>query len=344
MKIGILSNVLDAAVTGQTTFRLALEAVNRTHEVWLLSTGNFSYEINDTVAAFARPIPLGSYRTLAQLGSAMKSKTARPTWITVDELDVLLLRSNPVTQKPWAQFAGITFGRLAMRHGVIVLNDPNGLAKAMNKLYFQTFPEEVRPRTLITRSADRIQQFVGDHDAIVIKPLQGSGGANVFIVRPNDLPNLQQMIEAVSRDGYIVAQEYLPEAHDGDTRLFLMNGQPLMHKGKYAAFQRVRMGDDLRSNVHVGGRIRRATVSDEMLRLAEMVRPRLVEDGMFLVGLDIVGDKLLEVNVFSPGGLGNAQRLEAVNFNEAVLASIERKVTYMEQYRRTCSNVALATL
>ena len=130
-----------------------------------------------------------------------------------------------------------------MRHGVVVLNDPNGLSKAMNKMYFQTFPEEVRPRTLITRDREEIKAFAEEENGnIVLKPLQGSGGQSVFLIRPDDVPNLNQMIEAVSRDGYVVCQEYLPDAAKGDTRLFLMNGQPLRYKGRYAAFRRVRTG------------------------------------------------------------------------------------------------------
>jgi len=135
-----------------------------------------------------------------------------------------------------------------------------------------------------------------------------------------------------------------PAAAEGDTRLFLMNGLPLRYRGKYAAFRRIRSGDDIRSNIHAGGRLRRASIDDNMLKLAEMVRPRLVEDGMFLVGLDIVGDKLMEINVFSPGGLGSAQKFEKVNFTHEVLAAIERKVQYMQYYRRNFSNVELATL
>ena len=126
-------------------------------------------------------------------------------------------------------------------------------------------------------------------------------------MRNDEEHNLEEIFEAVSRDGYVIAQEYLPAAAEGDTRLFLMNGMPLRHKGKYAAFRRVRTGDDIRSNIHAGGRLRRAELDDTMFQLAEMVRPRLVEDGMFLVGLDIVGDKLMEINVFSPGGLGSAE-------------------------------------
>jgi glutathione synthase len=174
--------------------------------------------------------------------------------------------------------------------------------------------------------------------------LQGSGGSGVFLIRPDDRSNLNQMIESLTRDGYVIAQEYLPAAAEGDTRLFLMNGAPLRHKGKYAAFRRVRTGDDMRSNVHAGGRIREAEITAAHLRVAEVVRPKIVQDGMFLVGLDIVGDKLMEINVFSPGGLGSAQKFEKVNFTHAVIHALERKVSYMTSYRRNFENVEMATL
>ena len=100
--------------------------------------------------------------------------------LAVDDLDVLMLRNDPAAdrgRRSWAQTAGIMFGRAAMRRGVIVLNDPNGLANAMNKMYFQLFPEEVRPKTLITRDRDEIKAFAKDCGGdVVIKPLQGSGG------------------------------------------------------------------------------------------------------------------------------------------------------------------------
>ena len=343
MKLGIIVNVMNSDVAGATTYRLAADAINMGHDVWVMSTGNLVYEPNDTVGAFARTVPPGRY-TSARFLDVFKSDKAINRWITLDDLNVLLLRSNPSMQHAWAQSAGIHFGRLAMRHGVIVLNDPNGLSKAMNKLYLQTFPEMVRPRTLVTRHLGRIEEFLAGEGTIILKPLQGSGGTGVFIVRNDQEHNLKEIFEAVSRDGYVIAQEYLPAAAGGDTRLFLMNGVPLRHKGKYAAFRRVRTGDDIRSNIHAGGRLRGAELNDTMFRLAEMVRPRLVEDGMFLVGLDIVGDKLMEINVFSPGGLGSAQKFEKVNFAHAVLEALKRKVDYMDYYRRNFNNVELATL
>jgi glutathione synthase len=328
---------------GATTYRLAADAITMGHEVWVMSTGNLAYNPEDTIGAFARTVPQGNY-TSKKFLDVFKSQKAKDKWITLDDLDVLLLRNNPSVQKAWAQSAAIHFGRLAMRHGVIVLNDPNGLAKAANKLYLQTFPEPVRPRTLVTRSLSRIEKFLDDEGTLIVKPLQGSGGAGVFIVHNDEEHNLEEIFESVTRDGYVVAQEYLPAAAEGDTRLFLMNGVPLQYKGKYAAFRRIRTGDDIRSNIHAGGRLRRAELNDKMFELAEMVRPRLVEDGMFLVGLDIVGDKLMEINVFSPGGLGSAHKFEKVNFTHAVLEALERKVQYMQFYRRNFSNVEMCTL
>lgn len=139
-------------------------------------------------------------------------------------------------------------------------------------------------------------------------------GFNVFMVRKSDIPNLNQMIDAVVRDGYVICQEYLMEAENGDTRLFLMNGQPLRYKGKYAAYRREREGGDMRSNIQAGGTKAKAEITENELRIAEIVRPKLVQDGMFLAGLDIVGNKLMEINVFSPGGLGSARIFEKVNF------------------------------
>jgi glutathione synthase len=101
---------------------------------------------------------------------------------------------------------------------------------------------------------------------------------------------------------------------------------------------------DIRSNIHAGGRLREAEITDTHLKLAEIVRPKVVQDGMFLVGLDIVGDKLMEINVFSPGGLGSAQKFEKVNFSHAVIESVERKVDYMSYYRRKFDNQEMATL
>ncbi|TFH66326.1 MAG: glutathione synthase [Gemmatimonadales bacterium] len=348
MRLGIVVNNIETEEAGYTTSRLAVAGINMGHEVWIMGVGDLAYDPDEAIRARARSAHKKHYKTSESYLKDLQGKSALSERITVDDLDVLILRNDPsqdAISRPWAATAGIVFGRVAMRHGVIVVNDPNGLAKATNKMYFQGFPEEVRPKTLVTRDRNEIKAFAKDHDGtIVLKPLQGSGGDSVFMVRPEDVPNLNQMIDAVSRDGYVIAQEYLPAAAEGDMRLFLMNGQPLRYRGKYAAFRRVRTGGDMRSNVHAGGKLRKAEVDDVALHLAEMVRPKIVQDGMFLVGLDIVGDKMMEINVFSPGGLGSAQKFEGVNFNRAVIHALEQKVNYMKYYRRNFDNREMNSL
>ena len=348
MRIAFVINDIMTEKAGYTTVRLGLAATNLGHEAWFIGLGDLAYDPDDKIRARARGVPKKKYTKSESYLRDLQGNRVRSERITVDDLDVLLLRSDPSEEsgsRAWAASAGTLFGRIAMRHGVVVLNDPNGLSKAMNKMYFQTFPEEVRPRTLITRDREEIKAFAKEEKgSIVLKPLQGSGGQSVFLIRPDDIPNLNQMIEAVSRDGYVVCQEYLPDAAKGDTRLFLMNGLPLRYKGKYAAFRRVRTGGDMRSNIHAGGKLAKAEITEQHLRVAEIVRPKLVQDGMFLVGLDIVGDKLMEINVFSPGGLGSARNFEKVNFAHAVIDALNRKVDYMTFYRRNFDNVEVATL
>jgi len=208
-------NDIKTEETGYTTSRLGVAAVNMGHEVWVMGVGELAYDPDDSIRARARSVPKKKYSTSDTYLRDLQGKSAIVERINVDELDVLLLRNDPATDviyRPWAVTAGTQFGRVAMRHGVIVLNDPNGLTRAMSKMYFQLFPEEVRPRTLITRERSDIRAFAKEEGSVVVKPLAGSGGENVFLIRQDDLGNLNQIVDAVSRDGYVVAQEYLPAA------------------------------------------------------------------------------------------------------------------------------------
>lgn len=348
MKIGFVVNDVMTEQAGFTTTRLAHEAHQQGHEAYIMGVGDIAYDPDEFVRARARSVSKDKkFKTSEAYLTELHGKKGVSQRITVDELDVLMLRNVPsddYLKRPWAATTAAEFGRVAMRHGVIVVNDPNGLAKASTKMYFQLFPEEVRPRTLITRDRDEIKAFAKEEGKCVLKPMQGSGGASVFLVNESDIPNLNQMIDAVSRDGFVICQEYLPAAQDGDMRLFVMNGRPLQVKGKYAAFRRTRSGDDMRSNIHAGGKLAAAEVTEKDLKIAEIVRPKLVQDGMFLVGLDIVGDKLMEINVFSPGGLGSAQKFTKINFNKYVIDALARKANYMQYYGRNFDNVDLCTL
>lgn len=348
MKLGFVVNDVLTEKAAYTTTRLAMTAVKMGHECWLLGVGDFIYSADGSICARARRPAGKQYESLEAFLEELQSDEAEGERVSVDDLDVLLLRYDPAEEKrerPWAQTAGVLFGEMAMSRGVIVLNDPRALASALNKTYFQQFPEVVRPKTCISRNAAEIKEFIGrQQDTVVIKPLQGSGGQSVFLIRQDDTANLNQIIEAVSRDGYCIVQEYLPAASEGDVRLFVMNGRPLMRDGRYAAFRRVNKSGDVRSNMHSGGQSEPVEVTEQMLRLVEAVRPKLVRDGIFLAGLDIVDDKLMEINVFTPGGLGSASAFAGVDFCETVIEALQRKVLYQNYYARRIDNTELATL
>ena len=331
MHIAFVVNDIQTERAGHTTTHLAMNAVNQGHKVYYLDVGSFSIDPDNHTNAHA-VIMSGKHHRSATVFLQELQKNSNTEKICVDELNVLMLRNDPVTDaisRPWARRAAINFGRFAMKHGVLVLNDPNGLDCAFTKLYLKSIPLWTYPRTLITRDKEEIRTFISDEDGYaILKPMFGSGGRGVFVVRPQDEPNLNQMIEANTRDGYVVAQQFLPGGVKGDTRLFVMNNEPLRCNGKIAAIHRQRReGDqDIRSNMSSGGIAVKAEVTDKMIELVTAIKPFLSDNGIFLAGLDIVDNQLLEINVLSPGGLVGASELEGVNFFSEVIDAIECKL------------------
>ncbi|MDQ3494231.1 MAG: glutathione synthase [Pseudomonadota bacterium] len=348
IKLGFVINDMATEQDNYTTIRLARVAINRGHEVALIGLGGFIYDADGTIRAMANVPRKSSYQDDADLLADLQADDADIHRISVDALDVLMLRSDPADEvegRPWAPNSGLLFAQLAVLKHVIVLNDPGHLTDASNKTYFQHFPEEVRPVTCITLEADEIRAFIAAHDGYgVIKPLQGSGGQSVFVVTPESEGNLNQMIDAVTRDGYAIVQEYLPKAVDGDLRLITLNGRPLCVDGVYACVRRYNDSGDARSNISAGGKTTMAQPDADALRLAEIVAPKLIRDGMYLAGLDIVGDKLMEINVDTPGGINMIEDTTGVDFSSHIVADLERKVRLREQYNRTLSNTELAIM
>ena len=347
MRLGFVVNDVATEQDNYTTIRLARTAANQGHSVALIGLGDFTYDANDTVRARAHLPSRHDYADDAALLEELQADDAATERINVEELDVLMLRSDPApeqVERPWAPMSALLFAQLVTRRGVIVLNDPFHLTNASNKTYFQHFPEEVRAVTCISRDPEEIRDFIATHgNRGVIKPLQGSGGQGVFVVK-DDGGNLNQMIEAVIRDGYAIAQEYLPGAADGDMRLLTLNGRPLQVDGQYACIRRYNDSGDARSNISAGGKIELVQPDANALRLAEIVAPKLIRDGMYFAGLDIVDDKLMEVNVDTPGGINMAEELTGIDFSSHIIADFARKVALREQYGGILSNVEIAVL
>lgn len=348
MRIAFFVNSIDGETANYSTTHLALAALSRGHDICYLTPGDFVLRPDDSLSVRALTLPASNYKKAETLFKDLQGKETTVETLDVSEIDILLLRNDPSedsADRPWAAHVGAVFGRLAAARGVIVLNDPDGLARAQNKLYFQDFPASVRPETLIAKSLDEIRAFIEQQKkGVILKPLQGSGGKNVFKIASSRESNIKQIFEAVSEEGYLIAQRFMPGASEGDVRFFLMNGMPLQRDGKFAAFRRAPAKGEIRSNIHAGGSAVAIEVTDTMLTIAETVRPKLIQDGMFLVGLDIVGDKLLEINVFTPGGLNNLSQMYAVDFTMSVIEALEQKLEIKNGYRGALSNRELATL
>lgn len=347
MKIAFVVNDMKTRKAGHATIRLAQKAHNLGHETWITGVANLSYDESGNVLAHSVSAPGTTYRSSDAYARDLASEKAVRERISLSGFDLVMLRHNPAAEtgtRAWSQYVGIFFGRLLVAHGVIVVNDPEGLARGLNKIYLQEFPEKVRPKTLITRDREDVKTFVADSSLAVVKPLQGSGGQGVFLLRKDDKANINQIVDTLTSSGYLICQEYLPAADKGDVRLLMLNGEPLKHKGRYAAFRRCRNSGDLRSNIHAGGTVEPVEVDDSLLATARIAGPKLKRDGMFFVGLDIVGDKILEINIFSPGGLANSQKVTSVNFTDVVIEALERKAEARRLYGRRLSNRELAVL
>jgi len=336
MKIGFLINDINTEKNNYTTIRLTRRALSEGYDVSLISIAGLTYKVNGEIQGLATKASGRDYSNDTELLAELQSNKARKELVNLSSQHVLMLRADPADElisRPWAPSSSLLFAQLAAKAGLIVLNDPYHLMNACNKTYYQQYPVSVRPKTCITRDANEIKAFIEREGKAIIKPLQGSGGRGVFMIDDGSSHNTNQIIDATIRDGYAIVQEYLPKAAEGDLRLITLNGAPLKVDGVHACFKRFNDTGDIRSNITAGGNIEMAEPTPEALEIAEVIGPKLIHDGMYLSGLDIVGDKMMEVNVDTPGGITMAEDLTGKDFSGAILADLERKVSLRKFYR-----------
>jgi len=322
----VVNNPKSLRATHTTTY-LAAAAARRGHEVAFVSVDDLAHE-REVSGQAVRLRPRQGMDAPA-LVAAIRQPKARRELVPLATFDVVLLRNNPHVGDARAvrMNPAIELGRRLKSAGVMVLNDPDGLRRAGSKMYLAGFPAGIRPRTLITCSPSRVRAFLRQLDGpAVIKPLFGYGGQNVFFVDHEERANLAQIISTVRSSGYLIVQEFVAAAAQGDKRVLLVAGVPLAAEGRVAVYRRVHAGDDLRNNMHVGASRRACRLTREERGLCETIRPRLIADGLYLVGLYLAGGKILEINVFSPGGLHNTAELYGVDFADAAIADLERRL------------------
>src|SRR5215471_2424680 len=219
---------------------LALAAHRRGHDVRFVSVDDLSFLDDNNVLATTARVRAGDYRTTADFASALASDEAVVEEEALSHFDVVFLRYNPVREGSGHPSAPlIDFGWRLRLAGTLVVNDPEVLRRAGSRMYLSDFPADVRTRTLVSRSKPRLKEFLKTLDGpAVLKPLAPRGGEQVFYVRRRQVSNLNQIITTVTKEGYAVAQEYLPEVEQGEKRLLLLNAEPIREGDRVAIYRR----------------------------------------------------------------------------------------------------------
>jgi glutathione synthase len=309
VRIAVIMDPIETVdVERDTSFALMLEAQTRGHEV-------FHVEPSDLWAAGGSLCALARSVTPRRARPPDHASIGEPREVDLAEFGAVLVRTDPPFDQTYLQ---VTQLLELIRGRTLVVNDPRGLRDANEKLYALHFAD-LMPRTIVTNHARRIGAFV---DAVggccVIKPLNGAGGRGVMVLDRTDL-NFHALIEISTREGGCAAmvQEYVPQVRTGDKRILVLDGEAL------GAILRVPRADEARSNLHVGGRAQPTSLEPRDLAIVQRLAPKLREDGLFFVGLDVIGGKLTEVNVTSPTGLQELARFTESQPAARVLEWIE---------------------
>jgi glutathione synthase len=295
-------------IDADSTFRIALEAQARGHELFYYTPDKLAFQ-EGTVTARGWPLTLrrvkGDHFTLGT-----------ETEVDLSTFDVVWLRQDP----PFDMGYITTTHLLDLIHPrTLVVNDPFWVRNYPEKLLVLRFPQ-LTPPTAIARDLQTLRDFRDRHGDIILKPLYGNGGAGVFKLGPSDgnLASLYEMFTGMSREPMIV-QKFLPAVVNGDKRVILVDGEPV------GAINRVPAKGETRSNMHVGGRPEKVALTDRDREICAAIGPLLREKGQIFVGIDVIGDWLTEINVTSPTGIQELERFDGTNAAEKIWQAIEAR-------------------
>ncbi len=312
LKIGVVMDPIEQIdINKDTTFVLMLEAQQRGHLLHYMEIGDLFVRAGTPWSRFRR---LGVKRATPHydLGAFATG--------VLDDFDVILMRKDPPFDMKY--FFATHILSLVDESKCFVMNRPEGLREANEKLYALRFPEQI-PQTLVSNDMQRLKSFMEELGGeMIIKPLDASGGSGVFYLNTQDR-NTNAILEAATENSrkLIMAQRYLPEIRQGDKRIIVVNGKAL------GAVLRVPSEEEHRGNIHVGGKCVRTELTTRDREICEALAPFLRQDGLFFVGLDVIGGFLTEVNVTSPTGIQEINTLNGVRLESQVLDFIEAQAT-----------------
>lgn len=296
-------------LAGDTSFALMLEAAARGWELWTCQVEHLGLDGDDAIVdavptvAHNAPIPHEAF--------GVDTRSAR----RLADFDIVMMRKDPPVD---VNYLHATWILDHARGKTLLVNDPRGLRELNEHLAVLRFPH-LTPATIVTRSPERLRAFQREQGgAIVVKPVDGFGGLGIFVVRDGD-PNASSILETATSAGarWTVAQRFLPEVVHGDKRIVLVDGDPI------GAVLRVPATAEARGNLHVGGRAVRSELDDRDREIIREVTPLLAAHGQILVGLDVIGGMLTEINITSPTGIRHITQLEQRNAATPILDRLE---------------------
>ncbi len=312
MKIGVVMDPIDSInIKKDSTFEMIWQAQLLGWDVEYLEMNDLSI---DNGIAYGDARSLSTYQNPEHWFDLAASRR-----IKLGDLDAILMRKDPPFDMEFVYSTYIL--ELAEQQGALVVNSPKALRDCNEKAYCAWFPE-VCPDTIITRKSSDFRAFLAKHDDIIVKPLDGMGGASIFRVQ-TDSPNIGVIIETLTKHEsvYAMAQRYMPEIVDGDKRILMVNGEPIPY-----VLARIAAKGETRGNLAVGGRGVAQAISETDRHIASIVGPELVKRNIMFAGLDVIGDRLTEINVTSPTCIMEINQAYGTNIALDLLKAIEQKL------------------
>jgi glutathione synthase len=316
-----------------STLRLIHEAVSREHTVAITTPHNMT--IRDSVTSAFCSVIKNYNKNIVSFYRQVEFKKHR---LPLAGFDCLFMRADPPLDTLALNFLD------SVRSDVFILNDIDGLRIANNKLYtasFQDTASEFIPKTYVSKSREYLEQVLAESetDRMIMKPLTGYGGRGVIVIEKSAQQNIRSLLDFYigeeGKENYVILQEYVAGADKGDIRILMLNGEPI------GAMRRIPSKNDVRSNVHAGGSVVKHSLTSPEKQLCKHIGHKLVRDGLYFVGLDVINDKLIEVNVLSPGGIArinslNRTRLQkpVIDFIESVVDAKERILNRKTEYKK----------
>ncbi|MFD1620459.1 glutathione synthase [Thalassotalea marina] len=314
-----------------STLRLIHECVKRGHTVALSTVNNLT--IRDSVASAFCDVFTKKSKCSDNIPSFYKQAVFKRVQLPLAGFDAIIMRANPPLDALALNFLD------SVRGDTFIMNDLDGLRIANNKIYtasFQDTESEFIPATHVSKNREYLERIFKESssDRMILKPLDGYGGRGVIVLEKSAQQSFRSLLdfyiggdEHGKGSNYVILQDYVPGAQEGDVRILMLNGEPI------GAMKRIPASDDVRANVHAGGVVVKHKLSSQEKKLCKYIGPKLVRDGLYFTGIDVIGGKLIEVNVLSPGGIVRINKLNRVKLQTQVIDFVESVVHAKELVR-----------